>query len=127
MCLYRLVIYTMRQRHVDKSDHKRLLEEEAEGGVEMTDVNGRDVIPERAPVSCVNIAFGQDGDEEEEEGGQEEEEILTQLISGAELKVPTSLKLSPQRQEEHINLQYFLCICIATCESGISSGLSKDF
>lgn len=116
----------MRQRPLNKSDRKRLLEEEAEGGVEMT-VNGRDVIPEGAPVSYVNIAFGQDSDEEEEEGRQEEEEILTQLISGAELNGPTSLKLSPQRREEYINLQYFLCRCITTCESGISSGLSKDF
>lgn len=93
----------MRQRPLSKSDRKRLLEEEADGGVEMTDVNGRDAILEKAPVSYVNIAFGQDSDDEdEEEGRQEEEEIVTQLVSGAELKGPTSLKLSPQRQEEYL-------------------------
>lgn len=95
----------MRKQSRNKGDRKKLLEEETdpEGGVEMTGgyINARDPeesIPEKSPVSYVNIAFGQDSDEEDEEE-EEEEGMVTQLISGAEVKGPTSLKLFPQRQE----------------------------
>ena len=84
-----------------KDDGGRLLEGEAEDssgdGIEMADLKERDPeklsthVTEGAPMSYVNIAFGQESEEEDELEGEGEVDKEISLSDGV------NVKLSPQR------------------------------
>ena len=97
---HRLTVYVLRLPSRRKDDDERPLTEEAEGGcgdeIKTTDSCPEKLsthMAEKAPLSYINIAFGQESDEEDEGEGEGEMggEKDTDLSGGADAK------LSPQR------------------------------